>query len=90
MTLKKITQSGPFLLILCSLHSIQSWAEEKTPTPELTPKQAASQAQKKHGGEVISIISKQHYYKIKLLNKGRMKTVTVPPQEESNKNSDQK
>jgi hypothetical protein len=46
-------------------------------------KQAASQAQKLYGGEVISVKSRGDHYRIKLLKDGRVRSVRIPPDGQS-------
>jgi len=90
---KKITYAACLPLMLFSLYSSQSWSYDglaeagnlkhratQDQRTILTPKQAAAQAQRIHGGKVMNIRQKGGYYRIRLLNNGHMKSVKVPVQ----------
>lgn len=62
----------------------------------LTPEQAASQAQSRHGGRVLNVRpmpkgdSGEPGYRVKLLDRGEVRTVTVPPRDKGKKDKKNK
>jgi uncharacterized membrane protein YkoI len=52
-------------------------SEHHAPAPALSPSQAARQAKRKHGGEVLSVEQELQGYRVKLLVDGEVRFVNV-------------
>ena len=74
--------SRTLLFIICVLFGLSSAAAAQP--PGLTPEQAAQEAKARHGGRVLNVRplpngdGGRSGYRVKLLDKGEVRTVTVP------------